>query len=71
MVIIRTANVKCPKCGHPFTVKQQAETQMSMVSPENAEKIRVALDEGFAAMDKAFSTMDAAFKKVFDRKLWC
>ena len=43
---------------------------MSMVSPENAEKIRVALDEGFAAMDKAFSTMDAAFKKVFDRKLW-
>jgi len=70
MTILRTAKVTCPKCGHPFTVRQQTETQMGMVSPENADRIRAALDEGFAAMDKCISTMDAAFKKVFDRKLW-
>lgn len=65
-MIIRRANVNCPKCGHPFVVRQQTETQMnSNVSPET----EAALGGVWAAFDKTFELMDDVFKKVFKPKL--
>ena len=57
---IREAQVKCPKCGHEFVIR---ETKQEGVKPELA-------DEFFANVDGFFDTVRKGFEKIFDLKFW-
>lgn len=57
MTTLRKAHVKCPKCSHGFTVRDNGG-----LTPAQADKAWRAMDEAFALMDKAFAKFNKIFK---------
>lgn len=57
MSTLRKADVKCPKCGHGFVVRDNGG--LTKVQVDKAWK---ASDELFKAVDKAFKAFDRIFK---------
>lgn len=52
MTTLRKAKVKCPKCGHGFTVR------------DNGGMTKAQADKTWKVIDEAFELMDSAFGKL-------
>jgi len=56
MPTLRKADVKCPKCGHGFAVRDNGG-----LTKTEADRKWKALDEACAAMDRAAAKFDKIF----------